>query len=325
MRGCSVHYHETLDLTDSVDAKLIDPPKNALRSYREGIDELVSSVREKGLIQPIIVRPTGSRFEVVAGARRLEACKRLRWSRVPCIIRELTDKDSFEISLSENIQRKTMNAIEEAEAFRRYIDQNGWGGESQLARKIGKSQEYVSQRLSLLTLPRGVQHEIIRHQINPSAAQEIARLSDPKIQTALSEHATKLHMTVGMIRESANSIRKGASVDVAVKRVQLRRQVAQGRFSMQEQQELSQPEFMRNLLKSSEALEFGSDVRDLDKAILILKLALSRLGSLIDELPEESPVKDLLLEKRLSIHGMIDSLIKVKIKIGGRMPSQISA
>ncbi|MCL5067575.1 MAG: ParB/RepB/Spo0J family partition protein, partial [Thaumarchaeota archaeon] len=306
-------------------AKLIDPPKIALRSYQDGIDELVSSVREKGLIQPIIIRPTGNRFEVVAGARRLEACKRLRWSRVPCIIRELTDKDSYEISLTENIQRKTMNAIEEADAFRRYIDQNGWGGESQLARKIGKSQEYVSQRLSLLTLPRSVQHEIIRRQINPSAAQEIARLSDPKAQAALSERATKLHMTVGMIRESAKSIRKGESVDAAVKKVQLKRQVAHERFSMEGSEELSEPEFMRNLLKSSADLELGSDVRDLDKAILILKLALSRLGSLIDELPEESRVKDLLLEKRLSIHGMIDSLIKVKIKIGGRMPSQISA
>ena len=324
MRGCSVHYHETLDLTDSVDAKLIDPPRIALRSYQEGIDELVSSIREKGLIQPIIVRPTGNRFQVVAGARRLEACKRLRWSRVPCIIRELTDKDSYEISLTENIQRKTMNAVEEAEAFKRYIEQNGWGGESQLAKKIGKSQEYVSQRISLLSLPRSVQHEIIRRQINPSAAQEIARLSDPKAQAALSERAAKLHMTVGMIRETAKSIRKGDSVDAAVRKAQLKRQVVQERFSV-EDAELSEPEFMRSLLKSSADIELGSDVRDLDKAILILKLALSRLGSLIDELPEESRVKDLLLEKRLSIHGMIDSLIKVKIKIGGRVPSQISA
>ncbi|MCL4518821.1 MAG: ParB/RepB/Spo0J family partition protein [Thaumarchaeota archaeon] len=322
MRGCSAHYHETLDLTDSVDAKLIDPPRIALRSYQEGIDELVSSIREKGLIQPIIIRPTGNRFQVVAGARRLEACKRLRWSRVPCIIRELTDRDSYEISLTENIQRKTMNAIEEAEAFRRYIEQNGWGGESQLARKIGKSQEYISQRLSLLSLPRSVQHEIIRRQINPSVAQEIARLSDPKTQTVLSERAAKLHLTVGMIRESTKSIRKGESVDSAVRKAQLKRQVAEERFS--DDTESSEPEFMRSLLKSSEEVELGSDVRDLDKAILILKLALSRLGSLIDELPEESRVKDMLLEKRLSIHEMIDSLIKVKIRIGGRVPSQIS-
>ena len=325
MRGCSVHYHETLDLTDSVDAKLIDPPRIALRSYQEGIDELVSSIREKGLIQPIIVRPTGNRFQVVAGARRLEACKRLRWSRVPCIIRELTDKDSYEISLTENIQRKTMNAVEEAEAFKRYIEQNGWGGESQLARKIGKSQEYVSQRISLLSLPRSVQHEIIRRQINPSAAQEIARIPDPRAQAALSERAAKLHLTVGMIRETAKSIRRGESVETAVKRVQLKRQTVAEQISIESSDELSEPEFMRGLLKSSEDIELGSDVRDLDKAILILKLALSRLGSLIDELPEESRVKDLLLEKRLSIHGMVDSLIKVKIKIGGRVPSQISA
>ncbi len=325
MRGCSTHYHETLDLTDSIDVKLIDPPRISLRSYKEGIVELVSSIREKGLIQPIIVRPVRNRFQVVAGARRLEACKTLRWSRVPCIIRELTDIDSYEIALTENIQRKTMNAIEEAEAFRTYIEKNGWGGESQLARKIGKSQEYVSQRISLLSLPRSVQREIIGRQINPSAAQEITRLSDRRAQKALSDLAAKLHLSVGIIRESTKSINNGEAVDAAVNKAQQRSQKLQQTFRDVESEELNEPEFTKNLVRRSTGAGIGTNVRDLDKGILILKLALSRLGSLIDEIPQDSDVKDLILEKRLLIHGMIDSLIKAKIRIAGRTIYQISA
>jgi ParB family chromosome partitioning protein len=326
MRGCSVHYHETLDLTDSVDAKLIDPPRISLRNYDLGIEELVASIREKGLIQPIIVRPVGARFEVVAGARRLEACRRLRWSRVPCIIRELTDQAAFEISLTENIQRKTMNVVEEAEAFRKYIEQNGWGSESQLSKKIGKSQEYISQRLSLLTLSKSIQNKIIRRQINPSVAQELARIDDAKLRRDLSEEVVKRRLTVGMVRETAKSIKHGDSIITAVKKAGLMRQREEIGIGLQidRMEDESEPEFMRALSSIGSDSETIFAVRDLEKAALILKLALSRLGTLIDELPEDSPVKDLLLEKRLLIHNMIDSLIKSKIKIGGRVSMALS-
>ncbi|MHB2037395.1 MAG: ParB/RepB/Spo0J family partition protein, partial [Nitrososphaerales archaeon] len=219
MRGCSVHYHETVDLTDSVDSKLIDPPKATLRDYQEGINELAASIREKGLIQPILIRPMGDRFEVVAGARRLEACRQLRWGRIPCIIRQLSDRNAYEISLTENIQRKTMNAIEEAKAFKVYIDENGWGSESQLARKIGKSQEYISQRLLLLSLPMSVQKKIIRHRINTSVGQEIAGVEDKKAQEILSEEAMRRHMTVGMVRETAKSLKQGDDIKSALRSV----------------------------------------------------------------------------------------------------------
>ncbi|MGI0081205.1 MAG: ParB/RepB/Spo0J family partition protein [Nitrososphaerales archaeon] len=314
-------------MTDSVDAKLIDHPKVPLRSYQEGIDEIVSSIREKGLIQPIIVRPSGSRFEVVAGARRLEACKRLRWARVPCIIREFTDQDAYEISLTENIQRKTMNSIEEAEAFGKYIEIHGWGSESQLSKRIGKSQEYVSQRLSLLSLPKSVQMKIIRRQINPSVAQEIARIDDPKIQEDLSDEVVRRRLTVGMVRETAKSIKRYETIQTAVKKGGSKHQAQVGsrvESGLERIMDESEPEFMRTLSSLDSDSETVSAIRDLEKAALILRLSLSRLGTLIDELPEESPVKDLLLEKRLIIHNMIDSLIRTKIKIGGRVTSPLS-
>jgi ParB family chromosome partitioning protein len=320
MRGCSSHYHETLDLTDSVDTNLIDPPKSPLRNYKEGIEEIVSSIKEKGLIQPIIVRPVGNRFEVVAGARRLEACKRLRWSRVPCIVRDISEKDAFEISLTENVQRKTMNPIEEARAFKQYVDKYGWGGESELAKRIGKSQEYVSQRLSLLKLPPRAQEKIIRRLISPGIASEIARIKDTKTQADLIDHVLKHKLTVGIVRDTAKAIKKGEQIFSQIPGSAQNFERQGNVHTDEDSDERDEPEFMRLSHYNAMKDETADAVKDLEKATLILKLALSRLGTLIDEMPDESPVKDLLLEKRLAVHNMIDSLIKAKIKISGRLP-----
>ncbi len=318
MRGCSTHYHETLGLTDSVDAKLIDPPAMTLRDYTEKVDELVSSIREKGLVQPIIVRPVGMRFEVVAGARRLEACKRLRWSRVPCIIRELSDRDAYEIALTENVQRKTMNPVEEATAFRRYIDEYGWGGETVLAKKIGKSQEYVSQRLALLDLPGQVMKKIIRRQITTSVAQELTRLPDRRMQIELSEKAAKERMTVAMVRKTTELVRNGDTLETAVEsaKVQIITKTLVQRGIQYDETVDSWP-----MMKLQGVDDEFSEFRQLDNAVLIMKLALSRLSTLIDKLPQDSDVKDMLTERWHMLHDMVDSLIKAKVKMG-RIPAR---
>lgn len=315
MRGCSTHYHDTLGLTDSVDVHLIDPPAKILRDYRERVDELASSIREKGLIQPIIVRPVGMRFEVVAGARRLEACKRLRWSKVPCIIRELGDRDAYEISLTENVQRKTMNPIEEAVAFRRYIDKFGWGGETILAKKIGKSQEYVSQRLSLLALPNQVMKKVIRRQITTSVAQELARLPDRRMQIELSEKAVSERMTVAVVRRTADFVKQGDSLETAVESAKI--QAISHAFARGIP--LDSVDSWPTLKAQGPSEEGLADYRQLDNAVLIMKLALSRLSTLIDKLPQDSDVRDVLTERWHMLHGMVDSLIKAKVKMG-RVP-----
>jgi ParB family chromosome partitioning protein len=319
MRGCSVHYHQTLDLAEAVDVKLIDPPRAPIRDYRDGISELVSSISEKGLILPIIVRPVGRRFEVVSGARRLEACRKLRWGRVACIVKELSDQDSYEIALTENLQRKTMNAIEEALAFKKYIDQKGWGGETFLARKIGKSQEYVSQRLALLSLPSEVKQKIIRRQIKPSIAQEIARIQDPKKQLQLAQEAEKNHLTVGIVRETAKSINQGQNLREAVKNAtnepdefENQNEYNDVPFAL-EIDESDYPRGKNDPLYSRK----GAAVRDLEKSILVLKLALLRIDGLIGGMPEKDHVKNVLLQKRVQVHDIIDSLIREKIRVSG--------
>ena len=314
MKGCSSHYHDTLGLTDSVDTKLILPPKRLIRDCKEDLGDLVSSIREIGLIEPILVRPIEGMFEVVAGMRRFEACKRLRWSRIPCIIRNLSDKDAYEMSLIENIQRKTMNPIEEAKAYKRYIGERGWGGESALAVKLGKSQEYISQRLSLLSLPKKVRDRIIRCQINPSVAIEIAKIPNLPLQMALSDRAAEKHLTVAVVREMARSMKPdspwgeqghtpkpiGSHFDLGY----------------------TAPDFLDAGLDHKDVMQ--SEFEELDDGVNILRLALARLTTLVDSLPQDSDVWEMLAEKRYLIHEMIDSLIKTKVKMARRLGIVVS-
>ncbi len=315
MKGCSPHYHETLGLTDSVDTKLIIPPRCPLRDYRDDLGELVSSIKEKGLIEPIIVRPTEGMFEVVAGARRFEACKRLRWSRIPCIIRNLSDKDAYEMSLAENIQRRTMNPMEEAQSFRRYVDEKGWGGESSLARKLGKSQEYISQRLSLLSLPKKVKDRIIRRQINPSVAVEIAKVPDRQVQVALADRAVGEHLTVAVVRATARSIKAGRSRRLEGEGSRLPRSSVEAGYA--------EPDFIGVWSDRKNAAQMN--LEEIDNGVNILRLALARLSTLVDALPEESDVWETLAEKRFLVHEMIDSLIKTKVKMARRLGMTVPA
>ncbi|MFC1755456.1 ParB/RepB/Spo0J family partition protein, partial [Thermoproteota archaeon] len=131
--------------------------KQSLRSDLGNLDELMASIDKVGLLQPIVVRTVANEYEVIAGNRRFEACRRLSWIKIPCHIVEMDDKEAFEISLVENVQRNMLNPIEEARAFSRYVEENGWGSVNDLAHRIGKSQVYVSKRLRLLKLPENVQ------------------------------------------------------------------------------------------------------------------------------------------------------------------------
>jgi ParB family transcriptional regulator, chromosome partitioning protein len=119
-------------LDESLPVQSIKPSLNSVREHelssaRENtIRDLAVSMHQHGLLYPIIVRPIEDGFEIVAGNRRFEACRLLHWKYIPAMVRELSEKDAFEIQLTENIQRMTMNPIEEAKAFRRYTKQFGW-------------------------------------------------------------------------------------------------------------------------------------------------------------------------------------------------------
>src|ERR687885_950050 len=172
-------------IVEQIEIKMIHPSQFAIRDKFQknspDDDALVNSIREHGLLQPILIRPIVHGFEIVAGHRRFQACRSLRWRSMPCRIREISDKQAYEIQLTENIQRKSMDPIEEAEAFRRYVIDFGWGGVSELARKIGKSEEYVSHRIQLLKLPQDIKEKIMLNKLSISQALELTNLSHENI------------------------------------------------------------------------------------------------------------------------------------------------
>ena len=144
------------------------------------IKKMADSIRQHGLLQPIVVRPKDGFFEVVAGCTRFLACKLLHWRKVPCHIIHLNEMQTFEVTLIENIHRKSILPLDEAKAFKRYVFDNGWGSVSELASKIGKSTSYITKRMALLDLPSDVQECIKDSSLKPSTAEEISTIKDPE-------------------------------------------------------------------------------------------------------------------------------------------------
>ena len=165
---------------------------------------LVKSITEHGLLQPILVRPVSLGFEIVAGYRRFEACRSLRWRHIQSKIRELSDKQTYEIQLTENIQRKSLNALEEAEAFKKYVDDFGWGGVSELASKIEKSEEYVSHRIQLLKLPSEAKKQLIQNALSVSQSLELLGVPSEE-QAEMAQRIYDDHLTVKQIRSIKKS------------------------------------------------------------------------------------------------------------------------
>jgi len=135
--------------TDSVDDNSLQPRTNY---SEEKLNDLKASVKEKGVLQPILVRKKEGRYEVVAGERRLRAARALELEEVPAIIKEVTDQEAFVIALVENIQREELNPIEEAEAYQKLIEEFGYTQET-VAQSVGKDRSTVSNLLRILKLP----------------------------------------------------------------------------------------------------------------------------------------------------------------------------
>lgn len=273
-------------VVELIEMKMILPSQFAIRDKFQRNDPdfetLAKSIHEHGLLQPILIRPLQQGFEIVAGHRRFRACRSLRWRFIPAKIRELSDKQAFEIQLTENIQRKTMDPIEEAEAFRRYVVDFGWGGVSELASKIGKSEEYVSHHMQLLKLPDDVKQKIANNMINVSQAIEIAQMpadNRPKLMS----HVVDNNLTVRQIRELRTALKNEKDLDEIV---------------------------VQRALSRSDAIA--------EKTSLTLKIALTRVDNLINEVhctiepDQRAEIINFLMTIRLKIHSLIDESIRFK-------------
>ncbi len=158
----------------SIEVALIHPhPEQPRRHFDEGaLQELADSIAKRGVIQPIIVRPHGGGFQIVAGERRWRAAQRAQMHRIPAIVRDFDEQETLEIALIENIQREDLNPIEEAEAYRKLIADFNHSQEA-LGRIVGKSRSHVANLMRLLELPRSVQQQVIEQKLSMGHARAL--------------------------------------------------------------------------------------------------------------------------------------------------------
>ena len=181
-------------------------PNNPRKHFADSdLEDLTRSIRDKGLLQPLVVRQRGSEFEIVAGERRWRAAQRAGIHEVPVLIRDLTDGEALEIALIENIQRADLNALEEARAYQQLMDQFDYT-QQQLADSVGKSRSHIANTIRLLSLPESVRRHIEDGALTAGHARALVATDSPQ---QLAEKIIQLGMTVreaeGLSRSEAEA------------------------------------------------------------------------------------------------------------------------
>ena len=174
-------------------------PNQPRRSFDEGrLAELTASVREQGILQPILVRPSAGKpgkYEIVAGERRYRAATQAGLKHIPAIVKPLEDKTTLEIALIENIQRQDLNPLEEAASYRELLDNYNYT-QAQLAEKLGKSRVYLANTMRLLALPEDIGRLITAGRISAGHGRALLMLDDPADQKLLTERILELGLSV---------------------------------------------------------------------------------------------------------------------------------
>ncbi|MFH0753485.1 MAG: ParB/RepB/Spo0J family partition protein [Candidatus Omnitrophota bacterium] len=179
------------------------------------IDELAVSIKEKGLLQPIVVRKSGDGFEVIAGERRLKAARKLGLEKVPVVIRNVDDKEALVLALIENIQREELNPIEEAQSFRRLIDEFK-NTQEDVARMVSKDRATVANLIRLLKLPNDIQKAVADGKISSGHARAILSVSDESSQMILFAEIIQKGLSV---REAEEKAKTGIDRDKVISKI----------------------------------------------------------------------------------------------------------
>ena len=177
---------------DVVEIPLTDIRSNPYQPRKEfdeeALKELADSIKEHGIIQPIIVKKSIKGYEIVAGERRTRASKMAGKTTIPAIIKDYTDQEMMEIALAENILRQNLNPIEEAEQFKKIIDTTG-NTQEEVAKKFGKSRSYITNLLGLLDLPDTTKNYVTERKISMGHARVLSKISD---ENKVNELANKI-------------------------------------------------------------------------------------------------------------------------------------
>ncbi len=172
----------------------------------ESLQELVDSIREQGILEPIVVARTPAGYQIIAGERRWRAAKVLRLEKVPVIIKETTPQGMLEMSIVENVQREDLNPIERALAYKRLIDEFGLGT-NEVARKVGKSAPTISNTIRLLSLPDAIKDALVAGVITEGHVRPLISLGDPKLMLELFKKILRESSTVRQTEDLARKVK----------------------------------------------------------------------------------------------------------------------
>jgi ParB family chromosome partitioning protein len=247
------------------------------------VEELINSVRSFGLLHPIVVRILQSGYEVVAGCRRYTACRKLRWKKIPCHVVDLNDKQSYQLSIIENIQRNSISPVEEGRAFSYYVNEVGWGGISELATSISKNPSYVCKRIKLAQLPVEIIELINESHITASVAEELFRIKGTRRQIRLASQIGKMSLSFRQARKFIES-----NIDF----LGVEGEVSYGKDEMM--------------------------ARHLSRCIVVLKIALRKLSAIIEHTEGDWIVYEILMQHKNLLSDQIDVMIKESKKLSKR-------
>jgi ParB family transcriptional regulator, chromosome partitioning protein len=180
-----------------------DQPRKEFRM--DALQELSVSIREQGVLQPLIVRKRGEGYEIVAGERRWRAAARAGLQSVPVMVKELSDRKALEIALVENIQRADLDPLEEALAYRQLLDEHDLTQDS-LAKTLGKSRSALTNTLRLLKLPSSILSSITQGELSPGHARALLMVRDPNKQKELADDARHHSLSVRQVEARARAI-----------------------------------------------------------------------------------------------------------------------
>lgn len=177
---------------------------------KQNLQELIDSIREKGILEPIIVRPSGENFEIVSGHRRFYAAKELSMEEVPCIVKEISDEEALEIALIENIQREDLNPVEQARAYRILNEKFGLTHE-EIAKRVGKTRSAITNTLRILTLAPEIISAIESGKITEGHARALLSLKSENERHRVFKSMLKQKISV---RKAERLVKKNKSKEV---------------------------------------------------------------------------------------------------------------
>ena len=188
-----------------------NPNQPRVQFDEAALGELAESIAERGVLQPILLRPAGDDYQIIAGERRWRAAQKARLHVIPAIVREIDESTTAELALIENIQREDLNALEEAEGYRQLIQAHGHTQEG-VGKIVHKSRSHITNLLRLLDLPEMVKKSLLQGDISMGHARAVATAEDPE---ALTKEIVAKGLSVRQAEKLAKKVKPGAGVDIA--------------------------------------------------------------------------------------------------------------